>query len=181
MKNLSKITFCIVLGFSAMLHTPKAHALDGCKILLCLAGPWASIAACVPDVRQLFKDLAKGKPFPTCSMSGGGNSAMNTWIHPQSNCPPQYTIWSIHQESGQRYISGCTYSASISTTVNGQPWSRVYWSFGGNTVTEYSSTAKAQMGNYADAQFDTDYAAWLEAERIRLEEEERKNRDNGGN
>ena len=72
--------------------TVPAHAVDGCKVLLCLAAPsWRSIPECVPTINQLHRDLARGKPFPACSMAGAGNSANNAWASAPTNCPPQYT------------------------------------------------------------------------------------------
>ncbi|RZA15171.1 MAG: hypothetical protein EOP02_25220, partial [Proteobacteria bacterium] len=35
---------------------------DGCVVLLCLAAPsWRAIPQCVPPIRQLFRDLARGR------------------------------------------------------------------------------------------------------------------------
>ena len=73
--------FAVLMAFAALFgaSTP-AHAVDGCKVLLCLAAPsWRSIPECVPTINQLHRDLARGKPFPVCSMAGAGNSANNTW------------------------------------------------------------------------------------------------------
>ena len=66
--------------FAAALALPTpARAVDVCLVLLCLAAPsWRAIPQCVPPVQQVFKDLAKGKPFPTCSTSGAGSSARRT-------------------------------------------------------------------------------------------------------
>ena len=83
----------LLLAFAALFgaSTP-ASAVDGCKVLLCLAAPsWRSIPECVPTIRQLHRDLARGKPFPVCSMAGAGNSANNTWATAPGYCPPQYT------------------------------------------------------------------------------------------
>ena len=73
----------------ALVPTP-ARAVDGCLVLLCLAAPsWRAIPQCVPPVQQLFRDLARGKPFPTCSMSGAGNTANHAWSNAPAFCPPQ--------------------------------------------------------------------------------------------
>ena len=53
-----------------LLAAPAAHAIDGCKVLLCLAGNWRSIGACVGEVRQALRDLARGKAWPTCDFAG---------------------------------------------------------------------------------------------------------------
>lgn len=44
-----------------MFASTSAHAVDGCKFLLCIAGPWTSIPACVSTVKQVFRDLARGR------------------------------------------------------------------------------------------------------------------------
>jgi hypothetical protein len=77
-----------------LIGTAPAGAVDGCKVLLCLVGPWQGIPACVPPVEQLFADLWNGYPFPTCSFGSGAvyapalpgtaaassGSASNVWI-----------------------------------------------------------------------------------------------------
>lgn len=64
MKLKPLIFGAIVLGSAS-----AAHALDGCKILLCLAASNGTPEQCKPDLKQLWKDLAKGRPFPTCDFS----------------------------------------------------------------------------------------------------------------
>ncbi len=152
-------TLALLIGAAAFLPKP-AHAVDGCKVLLCLAAPnWRSIPQCVPPVTQLFHDLAHGKPFPTCSMSGAGNSANHAWSNAPAFCPPQYTRV-IDGESGPIYQ--CDYSGAISVSINGAPFSRTWWSIGGDSVTESPPAAKAQLGTW-DTRFDDDYAKWLAA------------------
>lgn len=141
----------------ALVPTP-ARAVDGCLVLLCLAAPsWRAIPQCVPPVKQLFRDLARGKPFPTCSMSGAGNNANHAWSSAPAFCPPQYTRV-IDSESAPIYQ--CDYSGAISVSINGAPFSRTWWSFGGDSVTEFSPAAKTQLGTW-DTRFDDDYARWL--------------------
>lgn len=135
-----------------------AEAADGCTVLLCLAAPsWRAIAQCVPPVRELLRDLARGKPFPTCAMAGAGNSASHDWAAARGLCPPQYTR--VHEgPNGPVYT--CDFSGAISVTVQGMPFSRTWWSTGGDAVTEFSPGAKAQLGIW-DTRFDDDYATWL--------------------
>lgn len=143
----------------ALVPTP-ARAVDGCLVLLCVAAPsWRAIPQCVPPVQQLFKDLAKSKPFPTCSMSGAGNSANHAWSSAPAFCPPQYTRV-IDGESAPIYQ--CDYTGAISVSINGAPFSRTWWSFGGDSVTDFSPAAKTQLGTW-DTRFDDDYAKWLAA------------------
>ncbi|CAM4014668.1 hypothetical protein [Roseateles saccharophilus] len=148
-------TFVVCL---ATLTPTASHAVDGCTVLLCLAAPsWRSISQCVPPVVQAFRDLARGKPFPTCAMAGAGNSASHTWSSAPSFCPPQYT----HEWPGpNRSTYTCDFSGAISVSINGAPFSQTWWSASGDTVTSFSAAAKAQLGSW-DTRFDDDYAAWL--------------------
>jgi hypothetical protein len=148
----------IALGTALMLLPKPAHAVDGCLVLLCLAAPsWRAIPQCVPPVKQLFRDLARGKGFPTCGMAGAGNRANHVWSNAPAYCPPQYTRV-IDGESAPIYQ--CDYSGAISVSINGAPFSRTWWTFGGDSVTEFSPAGKAQLGSW-DTRFDDDYAKWL--------------------
>ena len=145
--------------FAALLSTSlPATAVDGCQVLLCLAAPsWREIPQCVPTITQLLRDLARGKPFPACAMAGSGNTASHAWASAPGNCPPQYTQL-VDDHKGPRYY--CDYDGAVSVTVNGTLFARTWWTMDGNTVTEFSPAAKAQLGQW-DTRFDDDYAAWL--------------------
>ena len=140
--------------------TVPAHAVDGCKVLICFAAPdWRAVSECVPTIQQLLRDLSRGRPFPTCSMSGAANSASHQWSNAPTYCPPQYTHIG-DSESGPTYY--CDYSGAITVNIEGVLWTRTWWRFAGDTVTEFTPTAKAQLGTW-DARFDDEYAAWLAA------------------
>lgn len=135
-----------------------AHAVDGCVVLLCFAAPsWRAIAHCVPPIRQVLRDLARGRAFPSCGMSGAGNSAANELAHAPDNCPPQYTRL-VERPNGPVPI--CLFNGAVAVNVRGEQWSRTWWNLGGDSVTEFSAVAKQQMGQW-DTQFDDDYARWL--------------------
>lgn len=153
------VTAAMALAAAVPFSRP-AHAVDGCLVLLCLAAPsWRAIPQCAPSVQQVFKDLAKGKSFPKCSMSGSGNSAEHTWSSAPTFCPPQYTRV-IDSQSAPTYQ--CDYTGAITVTLNGAPFSRTWWGVGGDSATEFSPAAKAQLGSW-DTRFDGDYANWLAA------------------
>lgn len=144
-----------------LLAPSSARAVDGCTVLLCLAAPsWRAIPPCVPPVRELLRDLARGRAFPTCAMVGSGNDASHAWSSAPDFCPPQYTRV-VDGPNGPRYL--CDYAGAVSVTVNGAPFARTWWSMEGDTVTDFSPAAKAQLGTW-DTRFDTDYAAWLAAQ-----------------
>lgn len=129
----------VAMASLTMFASTSAHAVDGCKFLLCIAGPWTSISQCVGTVKQVFRDLARGKPFPTCNMSGGGNAAGNTWVDQQS-CPSMY-----RQYDYDGNYAGCSYPGRIDVYVSGALWSQVYWDMGGNTSTWYSGAARSSL------------------------------------
>ena len=160
MKARALIVMVVALVIGAA--SPAARAVDGCLVLLCLAGNWSAISQCVPPVEQLFADLALGEPFPTCafasapnlsagseppitaSMPAPGTSGPTSVVLEaldQQNCPVQYAI-----EWGGQFVSCSSYAGLISVTVNGVPWSQTLWSPSGAAVTCYSSSAEAALG-----------------------------------
>jgi hypothetical protein len=140
--------------------TPAALAVDGCLVLLCFAAPsWRAIPQCVPPIRQVLRDLARGRPFPSCASAGRVNTASHQWAAAPSYCPPQYTHV-VTTESGVQYT--CEYTGAVSVSIGNALWARTWWSTSGDTVTEYTATAKARLGRW-DGRFDDDYASWLEA------------------
>jgi hypothetical protein len=132
-----------------------AHAVDGCQVLLCMAGNWKSIPLCVSPVRQVLKDLARGKPFPTCSMGDAGGSANHQWAT-QANCPPMYSQY--HMDSGAWV--GCRYAGVISVKVDGAPWADVFWSRQGSTSTRHHAAAREALAGQLDTTYDDDLRAW---------------------
>ena len=128
--------------------------------MLCLAAPnWKTIRQCVDPVRQVLRDLARGRPFPSCGMSGAGNSANHRWSSPPTYCPPQYTrVYDIDPQP----IFTCDYDGAVEVAIDGCLWTRTWWNWSGDTVTEYAPVAKAALGTW-DTRFDDDYSTWLAA------------------
>jgi hypothetical protein len=156
-KALVWMIVCWVIGANALLPA-TARAADGCLVLLCFAAPsWSAIPQCVPPIREVLRDLARGRPFPNCSMSGAGNSATHRWSSAPAYCPPQYTR-AIQLESSVTYA--CDYDGAVDVNIDGSLWTRTWWSMAGGTVTEYTPAARAQLGSW-DTRFDDDYASWL--------------------
>jgi hypothetical protein len=154
--------FAITLVFwgAGLLPLP-ARAVDGCLVLLCLAAPnWQNIAQCVDPVRQVLRDLARGRPFPTCAMSGNGSSASNQSSSAPAYCPPQYTS---SYDSYDRAVYVCAYAGAVEVNVDGALWSRVWWNPSGDSVTEFTPAAQSRLGTW-DSRFEDEYAAWLAAQ-----------------
>lgn len=59
----------------------------GCEVLLCLANPQGPTAAplCRPPIERLWRDLHRGRPFPTCKMASGPTG--------QSYATPGYNLY----------------------------------------------------------------------------------------
>jgi hypothetical protein len=152
------VLLAMTLATGAATMPQPAFAVDGCTVLLCLAAPsWRAIPQCVPPIRQLFKDLARGRVFPSCGMAGLGNGSSHAWAQAPSFCPPQYT----REFDGPRGpIYRCDYDGAVEVKVEGQSWARTWWSMGGDTVTEFMPAAKAKLGTW-DSKFEDDYTAWL--------------------
>ena len=158
---MSKRFEIAAVALASVIATVPARAVDGCTVLLCLAGPWQSISQCVAPVEQLFSDLWNGDPFPSCNMAsapsgtvagsplGGNASAGNTMIGgwsttPNPNCPPQYVLQAM------RSLYTCRYAGVIRITVNGVPWSSTYWSQTGASVTNFSAPQAYQAARAPD-------------------------------
>ncbi len=159
-RTLKAGSWSVALGTCLALASLPAAAVDGCLVLLCFAAPsWRSIPQCVPPIKQVLRDLARGKSFPTCGLAGGGNSASHAWSSAPGYCPPQYTRV-LDSESAPVY--SCDYTGAVSVSISGAPFARTWWTMAGDTVTEFSPAAKSQLGTW-DTRFDDDYAAWLAA------------------
>jgi len=150
------LTLAAVFGLQG-----QAHAVDGCQVLLCLAGNWKNITVCVPPVRAAMRQAALGHGWPSCSMSSGASGGVSE-VHVSTNeetCPP-FSAEYMTSEYGTHYV-GCQYTGVVTTTVNGQLWSTMYWNAAGDAITSYSDAAKSQLGagNY-DTEYDTLLASW---------------------
>lgn len=63
---------CAVLAQGAPPVPTPTHDW-GCEVLLCLANPNGAmaVAPCVPPIRKLWRELARGHGFPSCAMATG--------------------------------------------------------------------------------------------------------------
>jgi len=147
-----------VLMLAAALFSAPARAADGCVILLCLAAPsWRSIPQCVPPIRQLLRDLARGRAFPVCGMGGAGNESEHRFSHAPGYCPPHY----VRERTGPNGpIYSCEYTGAVSVTVNGALFTRTWWRMDGDAVTEFTDAARAQLGSW-DPRFELEHSASL--------------------
>lgn len=94
--NIVKKLCLTTLGVCAFSAT--AQAADGCKFALCMgAVNPMGIAECAPTVREVMRDLSRGKGLPTCKLSNGADSKTEGfWVdyrraNPVPDCPEGYT------------------------------------------------------------------------------------------
>jgi hypothetical protein len=120
-----------------------AQASDhGCQVLLCMANPggWSKIGECAPPMKKLFKDLAKGKAFPTCTFeNGSGQDTGTSNQHYAKNqtasryfCPSGYLI----PDSDDDKPPHCAFNGAVTVYVNGQQANRVWWDSSGGSFSE---------------------------------------------
>jgi hypothetical protein len=152
MRWISKFAVALVTFVAA----GTVQAADGCKFLLCIAGPWTVIPECRATVLQVFRDTALGRPFPTCDMSGEGSQAQNA-LNTESTCPEMYRQYNDYSGA----YMGCAYNWKIDVYIDGYGlWETVYWDTFG-TSTWYSDSARAQLNaEDLDPKYDNDLAAW---------------------
>lgn len=93
----------------------------GCKVLLCLANPNGPTAekACEPPIHRLWRELRRGRPFPTCAMVTGpnGRSYAVPGFQPYDPCPDGTT----ELASGQYAQLAASMTATPPVTRSGSP------------------------------------------------------------
>ena len=150
----------VLLAASLSLVSGAAYSSDGCTVLLCLAGNWRQIGQCVPPVQQAFRDLARGRAWPTCDMGGSpyssGTGASNRNLNVR-DCPGPYLYEIFYDGSFVGYE--CSLRGVIEVQVNGRLWSQTYWDAAGTSITDYLAPAQAQLADY-DRAFEEAMSAW---------------------
>ena len=129
------------LAVAALAAAPAFAKADNwaCEVVLCLSNPKGAtaVAECVPPIKKLWKQLAKGKGFPYCDMSGGGstpgNSVSNQWASGY-NCPSGYQYWG--GANGDELM--CEFSGVVTVKIANQPYTRVWWNEGASLTEDYS-------------------------------------------
>jgi hypothetical protein len=157
----------IAVAFVSLAVPASAFALDGCKVLLCLAGNWRHIQTCVPPVKQALRDLALGRSYPQCDMNNSGPTGntndgiarADSMPTTQATCPPMYSIYS---QENSNWI-GCAYPGVITVVVDGAPWTDTFWDTAGKTSTYYYAPARAALTTI-DPTYDNDLAAYLQSQ-----------------
>lgn len=90
--KVSSLVKSAVIGSIFILPVTAVQAADGCKFLLCMGAPNPmGIAECAGTVREVLRDLARGKSLPTCSLAGsseGGGNGSYVNYSSASHIPP---------------------------------------------------------------------------------------------
>ena len=72
---IASIGLVALVACDTVVAIPSAQAQDasfGCKVLLCAAASapgWTAIPYCVPIMEEVFRELALGGSWPTCSQA----------------------------------------------------------------------------------------------------------------
>ena len=101
-------------GVLFFMFSGQAHAVDGCKVLLCLAGNWSNISQCRPDVEEALRQIERGQGLPSCEMAGAGNVArvVSSYYDP---CPDGTTALApgLTAVQGASYVQGMQLGTGI--------------------------------------------------------------------
>jgi len=82
---------CVTGAFMLPLAATTAQAADGCKFMLCMGAPNPmGVNECVSTIKDVMRDLAKGRSMPTCSLVDGTDSkASGSWVdHKKASLTP---------------------------------------------------------------------------------------------
>ena len=142
---------------------PSAAKADGCTVLLCLAGNWNQIQQCVPPVRQALRDVARGRGWPSCSMSSSNSSAATSAHNRQpsaAECPGPYLYASRNLDTGAITGYHCNLAGVVEVKVSGAVWSKTFWDWNESAVTWYSPAAKSALNGLFDPTYDVLDASW---------------------
>lgn len=92
--KLRKVLLAAPIMTAAIGFSQVAHADDwGCQVLLCLSDPRGPTteAECRPPIEKLWRHLAKGRSFPSCSLAGSADSGTGSFARrvydPYDPCP----------------------------------------------------------------------------------------------
>lgn len=137
----------------------------GCTVVLCIANPKGPTALpeCVAPIKKLWRELAKGNPFPTCILSNGSASSnaseRSSVASDEYNCPVQY----LNRKNTYNAARECAYGGYVSLFQNDVEIARVWWNAAGEHVTQ-NLTADAPVTD-GSKKFNFDYETWINNDR----------------
>jgi hypothetical protein len=128
----------------------------GCKVLLCAAATtpsWSGIPYCVPVMHQLFSQLAKGDPWPSCSEA----NASPIGYQPYADCPAGETPIGVTETNGSGRGGTDTttaYIANVNGGFCGEPTKTLMGNAGG-CVGAYIGGVESVINERTDATIET--------------------------
>lgn len=158
----------LVLGASA----PAQASEYGCNVLLCLANPASNggpkgVVECVPPINQLYHDLSKGRPFPSCDSADGndGSSYARQVNDPYDPCPAPllpaergaYVVEGQRRSSGNKggwFGGDGTYTLSAPPQLS-EP------SIGNGYATGARACVGQSIGSYTTGSYDNTYTVYV--------------------
>lgn len=154
-KSFKRLALASVLALSA---AAPAYAVDGCRVLMCMAANWRDISECRPDVERALRDVARGKGWPECSFSGsGGDQAIPTtgtrqYATMPNACPEYFKVWFlVETENAFVWDWYCSFTGYLDTYIEGRHWVRWYFDMYGNSLPEWDTAAREafpeELGN----------------------------------
>lgn len=162
---MKKLMVALFIGGAAV----SAHTSEyGCKVLLCLANPASNggpkgVSECVPPIDQLYHDLSRGRPFPTCGRADGndGSSYARQVDDPYDPCPAplQPAARGSYVAQGQRTAGGNNpgwWGGNGSFELKGQPQLSEMQNDYGDTTRERACVGTS-VGSYTVGADDSTY------------------------
>lgn len=130
-----KIFFIAVVAVAAF---PAYATADDwkCEVILCLADARGAKTEteCQPPIDKLIAELSQGRPFPVCDMGSTSANRLNHAVNEYltiDTCAPQFI-----QYNSDNIPLYCIFDGRITVTVNGAPWTRVWWNRSNGFYTE---------------------------------------------
>jgi len=107
-----------ILSFGLYCFSSQVVIADdwGCKVILCLSNPGGSMQykECVPPIKKLYRHLAKGKSFPTCS--GAGYSVSHP-VYELYSCETGSLTYGYNPRTGKR-VATCQTTKLVERPVS---------------------------------------------------------------
>ncbi|WP_408914468.1 hypothetical protein [Brucella pseudogrignonensis] len=156
---MTRIKFAITSLVLAMGSSSSVNAGDwGCKVLLCLANPGSptEYAECVPPITKLYKQLARGGGFPTCS--GADFSTSHEGVEP-FECPDNFELVRVQDPDSRRLSATCQSKAvkkvpaQMCLHIKGQPPKGKWFELNGERfcgLREVRKPVKREKPHYID-------------------------------
>lgn len=114
-----------------------AQAADGCKAILCFAGGMHE-PECRSTIREVLRDMSRGKPFPTCKGYEGEKitASARTEIHrtdspdficPDDKTPPVMTLQNSRNDIYKHFCKRVDVTVPVGIAANAEHQHQTYY------------------------------------------------------